>query len=67
MEQQRKSSQARIDANKRYNQKTYRRTTVSMKPDEMEKLMNYCIEHNISKNAFILSAIKEKLERDNSE
>lgn len=62
-----KNSRAKLDANNRYAAKTYKKFTVNFKLAEFEELERYLQKKNIqSKNAFIIEAVKEKIERDNN-
>lgn len=64
MERERKSSQARIDANKKYRDKTYDNLSVAIPKGKREyykteaKKLGYD-----SVNKFIISAMDEKIER----
>ncbi len=65
MSENRKSSQARIDANRRYMEKTYKKLQVMIKPDEYDIIDNYCNKSDISKARLIVEACKEYIDRHN--
>ena len=53
---EKKSSEARIRANKKYNAKTYKPFTINAKIAEYEKISEYCQKNNISKAQLLLRA-----------
>ncbi len=59
-----KRTKASTKAKTKYNKKTYSRTTISLKHDEMDKLNLHCQKFGYSKNGFIVKAIEEKIKRD---
>lgn len=61
-----KNSQARIDANRRFNDKTYERVSFSARKDEhINALVTIAAQKaNMSKAEYMLNAIKRQLEND---
>ncbi len=59
----RKSSQARIDANRRYMEKTYKHLQVMVKPEDYNAIDAYCKQKGISKAKFIVTACIEYMEK----
>ena len=61
-----KNSQARIDANRRFNDKTYERVSFSARKDEhINALVTIAAQKaNMSKAEYMLNAIKRQLESD---
>lgn len=55
---QRKSSDARIKANRKYMEKTYKALQVQVKPDDYYIIDEYCKSKDISKAKFIVTACK---------
>ncbi|MBQ8614740.1 MAG: hypothetical protein IJ416_11045 [Ruminiclostridium sp.] len=64
MSGERKNSQARIDANRRYSAKTYKRIPLDVKKNAAEILKEHCGKINTGVNTYIKEAIKEKYLRD---
>lgn len=65
---ERKSTQARIDANERYNKKTYDRILLKLRKDselnaDIVRLHAEAMGESI--NGFLLRAVTETIERDN--
>ena len=52
--------------NEKWIKENYRRIALSMPKEEAERLETYCTARNLTKAGFIRTAIKEKMERDNS-
>jgi len=63
---ERKNSQARIDANRRFNDKTYERVSFSARKDEqINALVTIAAQKaNMSKAEYMLNAIKRQLKED---
>lgn len=59
-----KNSDARIKANNKHDRKTYSRLTFRMRHLEMKCFKNFCDNKKYSYNNFIVTAIKEKIERN---
>lgn len=57
-------SEAKKRANKKWEQANYKRLNIALPLAEFEKIENYCVEKNISKNGFLRQAALEKIERD---
>ena len=57
-----KASKAKIDANRRYTEKAYKRVSVYLKIDDVEKINS--ARGGKSLNGFINEAIQEKIERE---
>ena len=57
-------SEAKKRANKKWQDNNCKRIQLVLPNEEAEKIENYCINHNLSKNGFFRQAAKEKLERD---
>lgn len=55
----RKSSDARIRANRKYMEKTYKKLQVMIKPEEYDMIDSYCKTHNISKAQFIVNVCSD--------
>ncbi len=53
---EKKASEARIRANKKYNAKTYKAFTVNAKFDEYDKISEYCSKNDMSKAQLLLKA-----------
>ncbi len=64
MSSERKSSQAKINANMKYSAKTYKRIPLDVKINSAEVLKEYCKSINTGVNTFIKEAIKEKYLKD---
>ena len=52
-------------ANARYKEKTYERVYLQVKKGEKDRLKEYAESVGMSVNAFVLSAIEEKIEQMN--
>ena len=61
MERKTKTSAA---VKNRYNAKVYDRIVLTLKKGEAEKLKAYASKQGVSRNAFILQAVDEKIKRD---
>lgn len=64
---EKKSSQARIDANARYDKKTYDNVLVKFRKDApltLAMVKAYASSHGETTNGFIVRAITEAIERD---
>lgn len=59
-----KSSDARIRANAKYNAKTYKTFSVHAKFDEYDKITAYCKQHDISKAQLLLRSAKYCIENN---
>lgn len=59
-----KSSDARIRANAKYNAKTYKIFSVNAKFDEYDKITAYCKQHDISKAQLLLRSAKYCIENN---
>ena len=57
-----KSTQARIDANRRYSEKTYKRVSVYIKKEDVPTIDAARGEKSL--NGYITEAIYEKIDRD---
>ena len=55
---QRKSSAARIKANRKYMEKTYKKLQVMIKPEEYNLIDTHCKNNGVSKASFIFNACK---------
>ena len=60
-----KKQNSSTKAKRRYNEKTYDRLTMNIKKGRKDELKTIAIQQGQSLNAFILSAINEKIERLN--
>lgn len=60
-----KKQNSSTKAKRRYNEKTYDRLTMNIKKGRKDELKTIAREQGQSLNAFILSAINEKIERLN--
>lgn len=58
-----KSSDARIRANAKYNAKTYKRLTLSIKLNEFEKIQAEVQKQGVSMNSFILECIRDRINK----
>lgn len=63
---ERKNSEARIRANNRYAAKAYDRINIAIPKGRKEIIQTFAAKHGQSVNAYVSSAIIEKLERDNA-
>lgn len=63
MEEKRKNSIARINANRRYNEKAYDRFSLTFKKGYKDELKAIAEKEGYSLNSFINEAIQEKIER----
>ena len=64
-----KNSQAKIDANCRYNKKTYERIVVNVRNDAEINgavIREHAARHNESVNSFLKRAIEETVKHDNA-
>lgn len=52
-----KISEARYNANRRYNQKAYERVGFDVKKGERDRLKLYCLQHETSLNGFVTAAV----------
>lgn len=59
-----KNSRAKIDANKRYNDKTYDRISIIVPKGDKEKISEYATKVGESVNAYINRAIAERISRE---
>jgi hypothetical protein len=59
-----KSSDAKIKANRKYTEKTYKKVSTYFTINDMIAINEYCSKFNYSKNGLIVQAVKEKIERD---
>ena len=57
-------TKAQAKATKKYQQKVYDRYSIVIKKEISLILQNYLTENNISRNEYIVHAIKEKMEKD---
>ena len=67
MEGQRKSSQARIDANNRYDKKAYDRALFRIRRDgkiNLDPIRTHAETMGESLNGFLMRAVEEAIERD---
>lgn len=55
---ERKSSEARIRANKKYAAKTYKRYAVNARLEFAAIIDQYCIDNNISNSSLFLKAVR---------
>ena len=53
-------------SNDKWIKENYKQVKLSMPKEEAEILEQYCSLHNLTKAGFIRTAIKEKMERDQS-
>ena len=58
-----KSSAARIRANAKYNAKTYKRLTLSIRLNEFEKIQAEVQKQGVSMNSFILECIRDRIDK----
>ena len=63
MTQNKKNSDAKIRANNRYREKTYRTAVTYFKPEEMDILDDYCKKNGYSRSGFIHKTITEKIKK----
>ena len=63
---ERKNSAARIRANNKNNEKAYDRINIAVKKGDKAKIQEHAAVMNESINAFVIRAIREAMERDNS-
>ena len=54
---ERKTSEAKLRANAKYDSKAYQKKLVRFKPAEWEKFRNYTKDNNYTDNGYIISAI----------
>jgi hypothetical protein len=59
-----KNSKARLQANSKWDKENTTSFTVKMNNADYEPLKKYIESTDISRNAYVISAIKEKLARD---
>lgn len=59
-----KNSQARIDANNRYNAKAYDEIKFRVKKGEKERFQNFLKEHQYSLNGFVNSCVSHCIENE---
>ena len=59
-----KNSAAKIAANNRYTEKTYDRITFRCRKEDTEKIKAAATAAGLSFNAFILEAVREKIDGD---
>ena len=59
-----KYSKSQINANRKYNEKTYKRVSLYVKNEEMTVIEDFCKNGNYSKNNLFIEAVKEKIERE---
>lgn len=52
-----KTSRAKLEANKRYNQKAYKRISIAFKKEDLELIKSYCDAKNLSFNGFVTSTL----------
>ena len=67
MEKEKKSSQAKIEANARYDKKTYDNVLVKFRKDAeltLAMVKAHAASHGESVNGFIVRAVTEAMERD---
>jgi len=57
-------SEAKKRANKKWHDANYKRINIAMSKEDAEQLDRYCKNKDITKNGFIKTAIKEKMERE---
>lgn len=62
---EKKNSDARIQANNRYNAKTYDRINIAIPKGRKEIIRAHAEKHGESLNGFVGRAIDETIERDN--
>lgn len=60
------ASEARIRANRKWNEKAYDRISVTVKKGQRSIIANHARDNGESTNAFINRAIRETMERDRS-
>ena len=60
-------SKAQKRASKKYFDANYKQVKLSMPNEEAEALETHCIKNHYSKAGFIREAIKEKINRDNTQ
>ena len=58
-----KASAARIKANAKYNAKTYKRVTLSIRLNEFEKIQAEVQKQGVSMNSFILECIRDRIDK----
>lgn len=64
MDNTRKSSEARIKANRKYMEKTYKKLQVMIKPDEYNLIDTHCKNNGISKANFIFNSCKHCIDNN---
>lgn len=57
-------SEAKKKANNKWVKENYKRINLALSHEEMAQVEDYCKKNNMSKNAFLKAATKEKLERE---
>jgi hypothetical protein len=57
-----KSSEARLRANKKYDDKSYDRVNLRMRKEDYEAFETFITDNNLTKNGFINKAIKYCME-----
>lgn len=62
-----KNSRARLDANKRYSQKTYKMHTIKIRISDIEAIKAHCNAKNCSVNGFIIGAALERMQADRAQ
>lgn len=62
-----KNSRARLDANKRYSQKTYKMHTIKIRISDIEAIKAHCNAKNCSVNGFIIGAALERMQADQAQ
>ncbi len=57
-------SKAHIKASNKYNKENYKKLQANVKPEDYNKINNYCDKMNISKASFITSACSYIIDND---
>lgn len=58
MESSKKISEARYRANKKYNDKSYKKLQALIKPNDYDMIDKFCKDNNISKAKFVVAACR---------
>ncbi len=59
-----KYSKSQINANHKYNKKTYKRVSLYVKNDDMKVIEDFCKNGNYSKNNLFVESVREKIEKE---
>lgn len=59
-----KTSRAKLESNKRYIQKAYKKATISFRKEDLELIKSYCEGKNLSFNGFVTSTLMKAVLSD---